>query len=331
MLEYVQLLSLRLGLPTETLLAVGVGLGVLLLLFGAYAGVKRPDPVLARIAAISGTRRRNREDRQFLIPSDKGPSTFMKAFVPGEKQERNTLQRTLAQAGLTGPNALQIYTLIRVCFGIGLPILFLILLFISRTPEPPLPAAIASRLAALSTMGTYQVLAVLIWIGYFGPSYWLNSRVKARKLRIEEGFPNALDLIQISIEAGMGFDAAMTRVGNELKRASPEIAQEFLTVQHQVQAGRPREAAMRDMADRVGLETVRSFANVIHQSMKFGTSMAQAMTTYSEELRQTRELRAQEMANKLPVKMSGVMASLMLPALVIMTIGPVVIRYINNF
>ncbi len=88
---------------------------------------------------------------------------------------------------------------------------------------------------------------------------------------------------------------------------------------------------MRDMADRVGLDSIRSFASVVQQSIKFGTSMSVAMTTYADELRQTRELRAQEMANKLPVKMSAVMASLMLPALVMMTIGPVVIRYIRQF
>jgi tight adherence protein C len=331
MLDYLQILSLRLGVPTETLLAVGVGIGVLLLLFGIYAALKRPDPAVARIAAISGARRTARQDRQFLIPAEKGPGALMRAFVPGEKQERTTLQRTLAQAGMSGSNAIQVYTMLRIGFGLGLPAVFLLLLFAARLPESPLPTALASRLAGLSNLATYQILSVLIWLGYFGPSNWLNGRVKARKLRIEESFPNALDLLQISIEAGMGFDAAMTRVGNELLSVSPEIAHEFLTVQHQVQAGRPREAALRDMADRIGLETVRSFANVVQQSMKFGTSMAQAMTTYSEELRQTRELRAQEMANKRPVKMSGVMATLMLPAMVIMTIGPVVIRYLKDF
>lgn len=129
----------------------------------------------------------------------------------------------------------------------------------------------------------------------------------------------------------MGFDAAMTRVGNELAHSTPEIAYEFLTVQRQIQAGRSREEAMIDMANRVGVESVRSFANVVAQSMQFGTSMAQALTTYSEDLRQQRELRAQEMANKLPVKMSAVMASFMLPALIMLSIGPVVIRFIRNF
>ncbi len=135
--------------------------------------------------------------------------------------------------------------------------------------------------------------------------YWLNARVTERKRRIEEGFPNALDLMQISVETGLGFDSAMTRVGNELANVSPEIAFEFLNVQLQVQAGRARDAAMHDMANRTGVETVRSFANVVQQSMQFGTSMSSALTTYANELRDYREMKAQEMANKLPVKMSA--------------------------
>jgi tight adherence protein C len=100
-------------------------------------------------------------------------------------------------------------------------------------------------------------------------------------------------------------------------------------VQYQIQAGRPREAAMRDMADRTGVDVVRSFANVVQQSMQFGTSMSEALTTYAAEMRLFREMKAQEMANKLPVKLSAVMASLMLPALIMLTVGPVVIRYVN--
>ena len=172
---------------------------------------------------------------------------------------------------------------------------------------------------------------MLVAAGYFGPVYWLNGRVTERRRRIEESFPNALDLMQISVESGLGFDAAMTRVGNELMHTSPDIAFEFLSVQRQVQAGRARDAAMLDMAQRTGVETVRSFANVAKQSMQFGTNMSTALTTYAHELRAYREMRAHEMANKLPVKMSAVLASLMLPVLIMLTIGPVVIRYIRYF
>jgi len=331
MLTHVQNLSLRLGISLEDLLAIGIGLGVLLLLLGVHAILRRPDPALVRLAAISGSRRQERRDRGLLLPESRGPGSLLKAFVPTEKKKLGTLQRKLMQAGLNGPGALQTYTLIRVGLAVGLPALFLGLMALARMPGTILPGGMVAWLNGRSTLGTYQILSVLLALGYYVPHRWLEGRATARMLRIEESFPNALDLLQISVEAGLGFDAAMTRVGNELARTSPEIAQEFLTVQHQVQAGRARDQAMREMADRVGLETMRSFANVVQQSMQFGTSMAQAMTTYSEELRQTRELRAQEMANKLPVKMSGVMASLMLPALVLLTVGPVVIRYMRQF
>jgi tight adherence protein C len=331
MLDYLTQIATRLGLDVEALLAVGVGFGALLLVVGLVAAVRRPDPAVARIASISGSRRQDRKDRVFLMPAERGPGTLMKAFVPAEKEKRSSLQRKLMQAGLDRPDAIQIYTFTRIGLAMGLPAIFLSLLYIARVSDGLLPDGLTRTLLGLSTVHIYQILSVLVAIGYFAPTYWLEARVNARKLRIEEGFPNALDLIQISIEAGLGFDAAMTRVANELKRPAPEIAQEFLTVQYQVQAGRPRDAAMRDMADRVGLDSIRSFANVVQQSIKFGTSMSVAMTTYADELRQTRELRAQETANKLPVKMSIAMASLMLPALILMTIGPVVIRYLRQF
>ena len=176
-----------------------------------------------------------------------------------------------------------------------------------------------------------QALSILVTAGYFFPLIWLRGRVSDRRQRIEEAFPNALDLMQISVEAGLGFDAAMTRVGNELATVSPDIAFEFLSTQLQVQAGRSRDEAMQDMASRSGVDMVQSFAGVVQQSMQFGTSMSEALTTYAKEMRIFRETRAQEMANKLPVKMSAVLASLMLPALVLLAIGPVIIRYVRFF
>jgi tight adherence protein C len=331
MLANLETLSLQLGVTAESLMAFVGGFGILLLVLGLHAALRRPDRALVRLAAISGSRRNDRLDRALLLPSPKGPGTIMKAFLPSEKGKLGTMQRKLMQAGVTRADAVQVYTLVRIGLAIGLPAFFLVVLSLARMPDTPLPAALAKWLTGLSTLGVYQGLSVLLALGYYVPHRWLESRASARQLRIEESFPNALDLMQVSVEAGLGFDAAMIRVANELTRSAPEIAQEFLTVQLQVQAGRPRDQAMREMADRVSLETFRSFANVVEQSLHFGTSMAQAMTTYSEELRQTRELRAQEMANKLPVKMSGVMASLMLPALVLLTIGPVIIRYMQQF
>ncbi|HSG55190.1 MAG TPA: type II secretion system F family protein, partial [Paracoccaceae bacterium] len=122
-------------------------------------------------------------------------------------------------------------------------------------------------------------------------------------------------------------DAAINRVGHELTRVAPEVAYEFLLLQIEVQAGRDRETALFDMADRMGIDEAKSFALVIVQSLQFGTSLTSALKTYAAEMREMRELAAQEKANRLPVQMSGVMSMLMLPALFLITLTPIIIRY----
>ena len=331
MLDILEMLTRNLGVTPETVFAGGIAGGVGLGLWGVYAGFFRADPVAARMASIAGARRQSRLDRALLLAPSETPGRLMKAFVPSEKAAQGSLRLQLAQAGLNGPQALRNYTIARVVLALVLPLAMLGLVLSARTPGLSLPFGLSERLGGMSALGIYQMLTVLVALGYFTPRYWLQNRISERRLRIEESFPNALDLLQISIEAGLGFDAAMTRVGNELLHSAPELAVELLSVQHQVQAGRMRDAALNDMAERIGLETVRSFANVVRQSIQFGTSMAQALTTYADELRNIREMRAQEMANKLPVKMSMVMASLMLPALITLTVGPVVIRYVQQF
>ncbi|MAQ36065.1 MAG: type II secretion system protein [Thioclava sp.] len=322
--------ALRMGIAPETLLAAGIGFGLLLLIVGLQAAFQR-DRAAERIAAIGGPKTGGRAEHGYLKAPEARPGQILKAFVPADRQTRSKLERKLAQAGLSGASALRRFTLVRIALGIGLPGIFMGLLFAARSPEIGLPMGLDARLGSLSGMATYQILTGLVAGGYLLPLMWLNGRMRERRLRIEESFPNALDLMQVAIESGMGFDAAMTRVGNELAETSPEISFEFLSVQRQVQAGREREAALRDMADRTGVETVRAFANVASQSLRFGASMAQALTTYAADLRGIREMRAQEKANRLPVQMSGVLASLMLPALILIAVGPVVIRYFVNY
>jgi tight adherence protein C len=129
----------------------------------------------------------------------------------------------------------------------------------------------------------------------------------------------------------MGLDSAMTRVANETVHSAPALSQEFRTVQLEIAAGGDREKALMEMSNRTGVDEVTSFANVILQSLRFGTSISDALQVYAFEMRQSRELRAQEKANKLPVKMSAVMSALMLPAMILLIVGPVVIRWINTF
>ncbi|GGL58216.1 type II secretion system F family protein [Wenxinia marina] len=331
MLDLIETFAQRSGLPEQSILIAGLGLGVLMVILGIGALAGERSPAADRIAAIRTERHVSRANRGLLHVQASDPAGIWKAVLPTNLKERADLTRKLARAGLTGPHTLLRFTMVRIALGLVLPAALAGLVILSRQPGVALPFGLSDRLAGLSNLRLFQLVVILVAVGYWAPAKWLNDRAGARQRQIEEAFPNALDLMQVSVEAGLGFDAAMTRVGNELIGISPAIAFEFLTVQRQVQAGRPRDQAMHDMALRSGVDTVRSFANVVSQSMQFGTSMSEALRAYAKEMREVRELRAQEAANKLPVKMSGVLATLMLPALIGLTVGPVVIRYIRFF
>ena len=317
--------------PTPERLAIlGAATGVLFAFVGAASMVGQRNVAADRIAA-SARRATDRRDRGLLKPVDDKPSGLLKAFAPTDEKEQTALKLKLRRAGFSAPEAMYNYVLVRMLLAVGLPGIFLALLAAAGSPSMPLPEPVADYMSSRTTFGIFQWVTILLFLGYVAPTKWLDGRVKERSLKIEEAFPNALDLLQISVESGLAFDAAMTRVGNELARVSPEMAVEFLTVQRQIQAGRGRDEALKDMATRTGVDTVRSFANVVQQSIKFGTPMTEALAVYSAEMREYRQLKAQDMANKLPVKMSAVLASLMLPALVMLTVGPTVIRYIRYF
>lgn len=318
------------GLSVGGLLQIGIGIGVLIA-FVSLANAFRADVGTIRMNDISQAKRAKRRDNDLLRFDDIDPKGFMKALIPNDRKQRTEINRSLAMAGFSGRNAVRNFYMVRLLFSVLLPAIFLALVFAADNPSIALWPSLRGWFGGLERMTIFQVLTTLIAIGFFGPDYWLKSRIKERKFRIESAFPNTLDLLQISVEAGLGFDSAMTRVGNEIGEAAPEIAAEFLTVQREIQAGRAREDAMSDMADRMGLEEVRSFVNVVDQSIRYGTNMSDALTTYAVEMRRFRELRAQEKANRLPVQMSAVMAFLMLPALFIISLGPTVLRAMDYF
>ncbi|WP_170476438.1 type II secretion system F family protein [Ruegeria arenilitoris] len=326
-----EMISLRFGLPTETILLTIFGLGVLLVFFAVSSALSRRHPAAVRIANLRAQRFDSRNDRGLLRETVATPKGLFKAALPSRQSERRKIEEKLLQAGLTGPNTLRIYTLTRVWLGIFVPMIVALLIVASKTPGIPFPRSIAGTFESISKANAIQLIGLLTAVGYFLPAFWLNRRQKERQQKIRDAFPNALDLLQISLQAGLGFDAAMTRVGNELAVASPDLAFEFLNTQHEIQAGRPRAEALSDMAKRTGIDEIRSFATVVQQSMRYGTSMSEALTTYASEMRDWRETRAQELANQLPVKMSAVLAALMLPTLIIITAAPSMIRYFRGF
>jgi len=317
------------GIPPAALFILGVGFGAMLLVFGVFGAFSGKDPVVRRMEA-QGRRRPSVADAGILRDRAEDPKGLMKSLIPADTKERSEVERQLALAGFPGARAVRNFYLVRLSLGLVLPGLLVGAIWGIRTGALSAPDHIVEMVGGWGAARLAQVLSIVVAVGFFGPAVWLRSRASERRRAIEEAFPNALDLLQISVEAGLGFDAAMIRVGNELAASAPAVAKEFLAAQQEVQAGRARERALLDMAARMGVDEVVSFANVVLQSMRFGTSMSDTLIAYAAEMRRARELRAQEKANRLPVLMSGVMATMMLPALILLTIGPVVIRYVRT-
>lgn len=314
------------GLGPDALIIAGVGLGALMFILGLSGAFAAADPVLRRLSE-QAAHRTARADFSILEPESRGPTGLMKTFIPTDEKTRSAVQRQLAAAGLRRRHAVRDYYVARLVLGVLLPGAVLGLITLAQRGALTLPGGIDLFVNSLTRTQILLGMCLIIALGYFSPVWWLRARVARRRRSIAEAFPNALDLIQISAEAGLGFDAAMIRVGNELALTAPALAQELLVAQREIQAGRGRDRALLDMAERTGVEEVQAFAQVVLQSIQFGTSIAGALSAYAEAMRQGREIRAQEKANRLPVQMSAVMASLMLPALLLLTLGPVIIRY----
>lgn len=295
----------------------------------AFFTFSGPGPAALRMQAAAQGYARTGRRKDLLNSRDRAPEGFFKALLPDTKTERKQVELQLRRAGFDGPNAMRNFFILRFVLALAGPGTALVLFVFYMLGI--LPPDLTARFDNMSAIGAAQLAAVTTGVCFYTPTIWLNRRVRARITTIEQGFPNALDLLQISTEAGMGFDTSMTRVSQVLTEVCPPISEEFLICQAEILAGRDRKDALNDMAERTGVDEVASFAALIGQSMDYGTSIATALNAYAKEMREVREMKAVEKANKLPVKMSGVMASMMLPALFLITLGPTILRYMQVF
>ncbi|MCB1329396.1 MAG: type II secretion system F family protein [Maritimibacter sp.] len=316
-----------LGLTSTHLLAIAVGLGVFAVVFGLSSATNTaPTAQQRRLRAVSAPASEN----AILTLDDNDPKGALKLFIPLSGQERSRVARLLRQAGIHRPRAVREFFLVRSILSVALPTVFLLAAWTgSRLPAPL--NEVLRPLIELTNLQVLQIGVGLAAAGFFTPFLWLRQKVSARKTAIWRALPNALDLLRVSVEAGLGFDAAILRVARELKDVSPQIAEEFTVLLLEIRAGKTRERALNDLGLRTGVEEISSFASVVLQSAEFGTPLTEALATYAEEMRYTREMLAQEKANKLPVKMSGVLAAFMMPILLVIAAGPVVLRMAEMF
>ena len=316
-------------LTSQIFLLAAVGVGTMIAVFGIGKAITEKNAAAAdRMNPKNRVSVTNPANGQLIDENGSG-SGLEQAFGPKSEEERFAIQVALARAGFRGAGVVARFYMFRLVLGLGLPTAFLLALTFAKMPSAPEWMSVS--IAQLSTLSIAQISCVLAAIGFFGPSLWLKAKISDRHRVIEEAFPNTLDLIQIAVDAGMGFDQALMRVASEIRPVAPDLADEIISAQNEIQAGRDRDRALMRMARRTGVDEVSSFVNVVLQSTRFGTPMSEALNTYAEEMRTTRELKAQEKANKLPVQMSAAMAALMLPAILMLTLGPVVIRYVHYF
>jgi tight adherence protein C len=163
------------------------------------------------------------------------------------------------------------------------------------------------------------------------PNVALNHLVERRQKRLRDGFPDALDMLVVCVEAGLGLMAAMQRVADELRFSHPELANEFALVTAEMRAGVDRVTALKGLAARTGLEDVQGLVSLLVQTLKFGTSIAESLRVYAEEFRDKRMQRAEEQAAKIGTKLIFPLIFCLWPSFFVVAVGPAVLRFIEAF
>lgn len=247
---------------------------------------------------------------RFLAP-------YGQALEPQNAAEHNRMRMRLMRAGFMQPNAVILYYGLRVGLGLLPPIAMLI----------ALPLLV--RVATLQTL--FFTGAALLAIGFYLPALVVAARVQERTDAIRIAFPDALDLMLVCVEAGLGLDAAIKRVADELALSHPVLAEHLAMCSLEFRAGSAREDALRNLADRTGVQEINSFATLLIQSQELGTSVGDTLRVYSDDMRYRRMMAAEEKAQKLPAKMIIPMGLCLMPALMTVILSPAVLRIMKAF
>ena len=240
--------------------------------------------------------------------ADERLDRFSQFLEPQSQEELSASRMQLMRAGYKSKSAVQTFHFLQFALGIG-----------------GLFTGLGIMLATgggNSTQGAIITVLLPGAVGYMGPKYWVSKRVQKREDEITSGFPDALDLMLVCVEAGQSLDQAIIRVAKEMRAAYPALAEEFEIVAYEMKAGKDKTQVLRDFGDRVGVQDVNSFVTVLIQSASFGTSVAEALRVYASEMRDKRVMRAEEKANKLPTKLTLCTMMFCVPPLLVILIGP---------
>jgi len=291
------------GLAAATIFILGLGISYLIL--------NVTSPVRRRLGLISeDAAPKNRI--AVKVTTALGPVASY--VLPQKDIERKKMTLRLMRAGYRSPQALPVFYTIKSLAIVALPLI----------------ALLSFRLIpAFENKSVLNLAAIAAGIGMFAPNIVLSKLVEIREKAIRNAFPDALDLLVVCVESGLGLAAAIQRVADELDVSHPELAFELSTVNAEIRAGMPREKALRNLADRTGLQDIRGLVGLLVQTMKFGTSVSDSLRVYSEEFRDKRMQRAEEQAAKMGTKLIFPLVFCMFPVFFIVAIGPAVLRIIE--
>lgn len=236
-------------------------------------------------------------------------------LVPPSAAEAAKLRKQLMQAGFRSHNAPITYRGLQITTMFGLPLATAAYYVMTARP---LDSALLPILLAFI-------------LGFFIPRFILSRIIKKRMLRIQWGLADALDLMVVCVEAGLGLNAALIRISDELKDVHPDISDEFGLVNLEIRVGRSREEAFRNLAERTGVEDLRSLVAMLIQADRFGTSITRAIRVYSNALRMKRRQRAEQAAQKAAVKLLFPLAAFLFPTLFIAILGPAALNLMDAF
>ncbi len=220
------------------------------------------------------------------------------------------MQKTLMQAGFCDDRATAVYMGIKIGLALGLPIMAWP--FLQRAP--------------INAAFLIGAIYLLIMAGYLLPALVLDHLVASPKSKIRGSLPDALDLMVVCVEAGQGLNAAIKRVGEDLRISNSALAQEMLKVNLEINAGQEREQALRNLGERTGVDELISLCNILIQSDRFGTSIANTLKVQSDGLRTTRRQKLEALAAKTPVKLVFPLLFFIFPAIMVVILGPAIIR-----
>lgn len=301
---------------------------ILLLIFGAVAAIvlfvsstaSRRMQVTRELADLSGTGNSPSSETLTRQRTEGAWAKMVKRVESAGLSLGDTAESEIAKqlraAGFISPMAPRIYTLIRLVLVLVLPGLFLLAVWFRQEPPGIFVLYLGSALFAV--------------LGLYVPNIAIRAMAEGRRKQIINGFPDCLDLMLVCVEAGLGLESTLDRVGREMSNTHPLIAQMLTETTLLMRAGASREDALRKLGDNAGVDEIRSFATLLIQSDKLGTSLATTLRVYSAEMREARRLRAEEKAHRLPVLLSIPLVVFMLPTMIGVIILPAIVRTIRE-